>query len=162
MMLHLKPGDPAPYFNLPSTEGREIALKEFKNKNNVVLYFYPKDDTPGCTKEACAFRDIFSEIKKVNAVVLGVSLDSIESHLKFIKKYALPFTLLSDQDASVSKAYGVYKLKTMYGREFWGIERSTFLIDTQGGIIQSFSRVKVDFHIDEVLLVLKKAQSPHR
>ncbi len=158
MMSNLKPGDLAPYFNLPSTEGREIALKEYKNKNNVVLYFYPKDDTPGCTKEACAFRDVFSEMKKVNAVVLGVSLDSIESHLKFIKKHALPFTLLSDQGGSLSKTYGVYKLKTMYGREFWGIERSTFLIDTHGDILQSFLRVKVDFHIDEVLSTLKKFQ----
>lgn len=151
----LKPGDPAPNFTLPSTEGRDIDLRAFQGKSRVVLYFYPKDDTPGCTKEACFFRDAFSQFKKENAVILGVSLDPLEAHHKFTKKYALPFPLMSDAEGAVSKAYGVYKLKKMYGREFFGIERSTFVIDERGLIVQLFRGVKVDPHIEEVLSVLK-------
>ena len=158
-MPNLSPGDLAPHFVLPSAKGEEVDLKSYRNKKNVILYFYPKDNTPGCTKQACAFRDALAEIKKANSVILGVSLDSIDSHRRFIEKYTLPFTLLSDPDAAVSKAYGVYKLKKMYGREFWGIERSTFLIDRSGRIIQSFPRVKVDAHVDEVLSTLKRART---
>lgn len=158
-MPNLNPGDEAPLFVLSSAEGGEVDLKSFRDKKNVILYFYPKDNTPGCAKEACGFRDAFSEIKKANGVVLGVSLDSIDSHRRFIQKYTLPFTLLSDPDAAVSKAYGVYKLKKMYGREFFGIERSTFLIGLNGRIIQAFPRVKVDAHVDELLVALKNSQA---
>lgn len=154
MASELKPGDDAPTFVLPSSDSKEIDLASYRGKN-VILYFYPKDDTPGCTKEACSFRDSFAELKKAKAVVLGVSLDPLASHEKFIKKYTLPFPLLSDTDATVSKAYGVYKLKNMYGRKFWGIERSTFVIDPKGKISHLFRRVKVDDHVDEILSALK-------
>ncbi|MFQ5580765.1 MAG: thioredoxin-dependent thiol peroxidase [Nitrospiria bacterium] len=151
----LQPGDEAPVFVLPSADGSDIDLLSYRGKKNVILYFYPKDSTPGCTKEACAFRDALAEISLTNTAILGVSLDSEKSHQKFIQKHELPFPLLSDTDKKVSEAYGVYKLKKMYGREFWGIERSTFLIDKKGKIITSFLRVKVDGHVDEVLAALK-------
>lgn len=156
MAAELKPGDDAPSFILPSSDGKEVDLTSYRGKRPVVLYFYPKDDTPGCTKEACAFRDAFAELKKTKAVVLGVSLDPLASHQKFAEKYTLPFLLLSDTDAAVSKAYGVYKLKNMYGRKFWGIERSTFVIDPKGKITHLFRRVKVNLHLDEILSALKK------
>lgn len=152
----MQPGDESPIFVLPSSEGKDIDLLSYRGKKNVVLYFYPKDSTPGCTKEACAFRDALSNIAKTGTVILGVSLDSEKSHQKFIQKYELPFPLLSDTDKKVSLAYGVYKLKKMYGREFWGIERSTFLIDQKGKIITSFLRVKVDGHVEEVMAALEK------
>ncbi|TAJ98514.1 MAG: thioredoxin-dependent thiol peroxidase [Candidatus Manganitrophaceae bacterium] len=155
MAEELKPGDDAPTFILPSSDGGEADLTSYRGKT-VVLYFYPKDDTPGCTKEACAFRDSFAALKKAKAVVLGVSLDPLPSHQKFIQKYTLPFPLLSDADAAVSKAYGVYKLKSLYGRQFWGIERSTFIIDPKGKISHLFRRVKVDSHVEEILSALKK------
>ena len=159
MSDELKPGDEAPLFTLPSSEGGKIDLSSYRGKNDVILYFYPKDDTPGCTKEGCNFRDAFSELKKGKGAVLGVSLDPLESHQKFIQKYDLPFPLLSDEDAAVSKAYGVYKLKNMYGKKFWGIERSTFLIGKDGRLIKIFRRVKVDQHLDEVLSALQEAQA---
>ncbi len=121
----------------------------------MVLYFYPKDNTPGCTKEACDFRDSDAAIRKAGAVVLGVSLDDGASHQKFISKYDLPFSLLSDEGAKVSKAYGVYKQKSMYGKKFWGIERSTFVIDGAGAIQAAFRKVKVDGHAQDVLAALK-------
>jgi peroxiredoxin Q/BCP len=120
----------------------------------VILYFYPQDDTPGCTKEACSFRDNIQEFDARAAVVIGVSRDGLESHQRFATKYSLPFTLLSDPDASVSKQYGVYKLRNLYGREGWGIERSTFLIDEQGRIARVWRKVKVDGHTPEVLAAL--------
>lgn len=147
-------GDKAPDFSLPDQTGKRISLKDFKGRQ-VVLYFYPKDDTPGCTKEACGFRDGTGQLTKAGAVVLGVSLDGKESHQNFIKKYNLPFALLSDEDAAVSKAFGVYKQKNMYGKKFWGIERSTFLIDPAGQINGIFRKVKVDGHVEEVLNALK-------
>ena len=147
----LKVGDTAPDFHLPSTEGREIALKDFRGKKNVVLYFYPKDDTPGCTKEACSFRDERPKFNKKDAVILGVSFDDLESHKKFVGKYKLPFPLLSDADKKVAEAYGVYKEKSMYGRTYMGIERSTFVIDKDGKIAQVYRKVKVDGHSDEIL-----------
>jgi peroxiredoxin Q/BCP len=153
----LKVGDPAPDFRLPSTEGREIALKEFRGKKNVVLYFYPKDDTPGCTKEACSFRDERTKFDKKDAVILGVSLDDLESHKKFAGKYKLPFPLLSDADKKLAEAYGVYKEKSMYGRTYMGIERSTFVIDKDGTIAQIYRKVKVDGHSEEILGALSKA-----
>lgn len=153
----LKIGDPAPDFRLPSTEGRDIALKEFRGKKNVVLYFYPKDDTPGCTKEACSFRDERPRFDQKDAVILGVSFDDLESHKKFAGKYKLPFPLLSDADKKLAEAYGVYKEKSMYGRTYMGIERSTFVIDKNGTIAQIHRKVKVDGHSEEILGALSKA-----
>jgi thioredoxin-dependent peroxiredoxin len=150
MSAELRVGDKAPEFSLPSDSGTTVALKSLRGKQ-VVLYFYPKDDTPGCTKEACGFRDAIKPIKKANTVVLGVSNDDQASHQKFITKYDLPFTLLSDVDTTVSKAYGVYKEKSMYGKTYWGIERSTFLIDEGGKIKAIFRKVKVDGHVEEVM-----------
>ncbi len=154
MAKALTVGDKAPEFALPNEAGETVKLKDFKGRQ-VVLYFYPKDDTPGCTKEACSFRDSLEPIKKAGAVVLGVSLDGRESHQKFIAKYRLPFPLLSDEDATVAKAYGVYKRKNMYGKKFWGIERSTFVIDPAGRVKAIFRKVKVDGHVDEVLAALR-------
>jgi peroxiredoxin Q/BCP len=150
----LNVGDAAPDFRLPSTEGRDISLKEFRGKKNVVLYFYPKDDTPGCTKEACSFRDERPKFDKKEAVILGVSFDDLESHKKFAGKFKLPFPLLSDADKKVAAAYGVYKEKSMYGRTYMGIERSTFVIDKYGKIAQVYRKVKVDGHSDEILEAL--------
>ena len=147
-------GEKAPDWSLPDQDGKKVALKSFKGKQGV-LYFYPKDDTPGCTKEACDFRDNIAPIKKAGAVVLGVSFDGQAAHQKFIAKYELPFTLLSDEDKAVAKAYGVYKEKSMYGKKYWGIERSTFVIDGKGVIKAAFRKVKVTGHVDEVLAALK-------
>ena len=154
MAKELRSGDAAPDFVLPDQSGRSVSLKSFKGKQ-VVLYFYPKDDTPGCTKEACGFRDSMARATKAGAVVIGVSLDGKEAHQKFIAKYSLPFTLLSDEDAAVAKAYGIYKQKNMYGKKYWGIERSTFVLDEKGKLTAVFRKVKVDGHVDEVLSSLK-------
>ena len=154
MAKELKVGDKAPSLSLPDQAGAPVSLKDFTGKQ-VVLYFYPKDDTPGCTKESCDFRDAGAPIKKAGAVILGVSLDGRESHQKFIKKFDLPFTLLSDEEAAVSKAYGCYKEKNMYGRKYWGIERSTFVIDQTGKLKAIFRKVKVDGHVTEVQAALK-------
>ena len=154
MADELQVRDKAPDFSLPDQDGKTVSLKSLKGKQ-VVLYFYPKDDTPGCTKEACGFRDSWSAIEKANTVVLGVSMDDAESHQKFIKKYSLPFTLLCDEDGTVSKAYGVYKKKNMYGKIYWGIERSTFIIDETGKLKAIFRKVTVDGHVDEVQAALK-------
>lgn len=148
-------GVPAPAFALPNEAGATISSESLKGKP-VVLYFYPKDDTPGCTKEACDFRDSQQRLRKAGAVVLGVSLDGEASHRKFIAKFDLPFSLLCDEDAAVSKAYGVYKQKSMYGKTYWGIERSTFVIDGRGVVTAVFRKVKVDGHVDEVVAALKK------
>ena len=147
-------GTKAPDFSLPDQAEKSVSLKSLKGKQ-VVLYFYPKDDTPGCTKESCDFRDTYTKMTKAGAVILGVSLDGAESHRKFIEKYRLPFSLLSDEEATVSKAYGVYKLKNMYGKKYWGIERSTFVIDQDGVIKAAFRKVKVDGHAEEILAALK-------
>jgi len=146
-------GDKAPDFSLGNQTGKTVRLKDFKG-TMIVLYFYPKDDTPGCTKESCGFRDAETAIKKAGAVVLGVSLDGEAAHQKFIAKYGLP-SLLCDEDAKVSKAYAVYKEKNMYGRKYWGIERSTFVIDGAGVIKAAFRKVKVEGHAKEVLAALK-------
>ncbi len=150
----LEVGDKAPDFSLPDQQGKAVSLKNFRGKQ-VVLYFYPKDDTPGCTKESCDFRDVESQIVRAGGVIVGVSMDGKDSHQKFIKKYGLPFPLLSDEDASISKSYGVYKEKNMYGKKYWGIERSTFVIDPAGTLKAVFRKVKVDGHADEVLTALK-------
>ena len=144
-------GKPAPDFTLASTTGETITLKQFKGKKTVVLYFCPKDETSGCTKEACAFRDIYSDLERFNVVLLGVSNDPMESHLAFRDKHKLPFPLLSDEDAAVSKLYGVYKQKNLYGKKYMGIERTTFVIDRTGRIAQIWPKVKVDGHIQDVI-----------
>jgi peroxiredoxin Q/BCP len=146
-------GMEAPAFSLPSTLGRKVSLAEFRG-TRVVLYFYPKDDTPGCTMEACAFRDNLARVTSKDAVILGVSLDDDLSHQRFAQKYNLQFPLLSDVDAAVSRQYGTYKEKNLYGRSFWGIERTTFVIDREGKVENVFRRVKVEGHADEVLATL--------
>ena len=144
-------GKPAPDFTLPSTTGENISLRQYKGKKTVVLYFYPKDETPGCTREACDFRDHSAEFERLNVVVLGISNDNMESHQHFREKHKLPFPLLSDEDASVSKMFGVYKQKNLYGKKYMGIERTTFVIDRTGRIAQIYPKVKVDGHIKDVL-----------
>jgi peroxiredoxin Q/BCP len=146
----LKEGDKAPAFKLPSVDGGDLSLKDFAGKT-VVLYFYPKDDTPGCTREACAFRDSQAALKKAGAVVLGVSPDSVESHQKFRSKYKLNFPLLADADKTVAKKYGAFGEKVMYGKKVTGMIRSTFVIDGGGVVRKVFPRVKVDGHSDKVL-----------
>jgi len=144
-------GKPAPDFTLPATTGESISLRQFKGKKTVILYFYPKDETPGCTKEACEFRDHSEEFERHNVVVLGVSTDNMESHQSFREKHRLPFPLLADEDATVSKLYGVYKLKNLYGKKYLGIERTTFVIDRTGRIAQIYPKVKVEGHIPSLL-----------
>lgn len=151
----LKDGDSAPEFSLPASTGKTISLKDFRGKQAVVLYFYPKDDTPGCTVEACGFRDTSKDYEKAGAAILGVSLDNLNSHQKFSDKFSLSFPLLSDEAQTISKAYGVYKLKQMYGKEYWGIERTTFLIDRNGKIAKIYPKVKVDDHHNQVLKDVK-------
>ena len=144
-------GRTAPDFSLPSTTGETVSLKQFKGKKTVILYFYPKDETPGCTKEACEFRDHTAEFEKHNAVILGVSTDGLESHQRFKDKHKLPFPLLADEDATVSKMYGVYKQKNLYGKKYMGIERTTFVIDRTGRVAQIYPKVKVEGHIPGLL-----------
>ena len=151
----LKAGDKAPPFALPSNEGRIVRLADLKGKP-VVLYFYPKDDTPGCTKEACSFRDAWSEIQETGAVVLGVSPDDAASHEKFRTKYRLPFPLLSDPDHAVADAYGAWGEKSMYGRKYEGILRTTFLIDGTGVVQRVFEKVRPEGHADEVLAAVQQ------
>jgi len=150
----LKEGDIAPDFELPSSAGRPVRLSSMKGKS-VVLYFYPADDTPGCTSEACSFRDNLPKFEGVDAVVLGVSRDSLASHRKFIDKYSLNFTLLSDEELEVHRLYGTWKLKNNYGKTYWGTERSTFVVDKKGRIARIFRKVRVDGHEAEVLKVLQ-------
>ena len=154
IMATLKVGDMAPDFQLASTEGGDFSLSDAAGKW-LVLYFYPKDDTPGCTKEACNFRDRVKDYQAVNALIYGVSGDSLESHQKFIAKYHLPFPLLADPEHKALADYSVWKEKNMYGRLYWGIERTTYLIDTQGKIAKIFPKVKVDKHHEDVLEFIK-------
>jgi len=147
-------GKPAPDFTLCATGGEKVSLSDFLGKT-VILYFYPKDDTPGCTKEACDLRDSWDQITDDGAVVLGVSGDSIDSHDKFRKKYSLPFTLLSDPDHKVSQAYGAWTEKTNYGKTYMGIERSTFVIGPDAKMKAIFRKVKVDGHTDEILKAIE-------
>jgi len=153
-MAMIEEGKKAPAFTLASSEGGEVSLKDLKGKT-VVLYFYPKDDTPGCTREACEFRDSQAAIKKTGAVVLGVSGDSLEAHGKFKTKYKLNFPLLSDTGNAVATKFGSYGEKSLYGRKFMGIIRSTFIIDGDGVVRKVFPRVKVDGHAEKVLEALK-------
>ena len=151
--LKLQEGETAPNFTAPTNSGGKGSLADFKGKN-VVLYFYPKDDTPGCTKEACAFRDYFGALQKKGAVVLGVSVDSAKSHDKFAKKFGLPFTLVSDGDKKIVQAYGVWGEKSFMGRKYLGTHRVTFLIGPDGRIKKIWPRVKPEEHVEEVLAAL--------
>jgi thioredoxin-dependent peroxiredoxin len=153
--MALQEGKIAPDFSLPSTEGSEFKLSDLKGKKSIVLYFYPKDDTTGCTKEACDFRDSIKKIASSDAIVLGVSADSLKSHDKFRTKYNLPFPLLSDENREVIKKYGVWKEKSMYGKKYMGIERTTIVIGKDGKVKRIFPKVKVDGHYQEVLEALK-------
>lgn len=145
----------APEFSLKNERGEVVSLKDFSGEQYVVLYFYPKDMTPGCTTQACDFRDAEKNFSDLNAVILGVSADSEDQHNKFIEKHGLPFSLLVDEDHTVSEAYGVWVEKNMYGKQFMGIERSTFLIDPTGTVVKEWRKVKVKDHIQEVLETLK-------
>ena len=151
-----KVGDVAPNFRLPSTRGKEVSLKDFKGKD-VILYFYPKDDTPGCTAEACSFRDHEADLTKEHAVVLGVSADSLESHEKFTDKHHLNFPLLSDQTADVAKMYGVWKEKNLYGRRTWGVARATYWIGPDGRVKKVWKKVDTAKHAEDVLAELRAA-----
>ena len=154
-MAMIQEGKKAPEFELPSSQGGAVKLKDLRGKT-VVLYFYPKDDTPGCTREACAFRDSQAALKKQGVVVLGVSGDSLASHEKFKSKYKLNFPLLSDPDKAVSKKYGAWGEKVLYGKKTVGMIRSTFVIDGEGVVRKVFSRVKVDGHAEQVLEAVAK------
>ncbi|MBD7913910.1 thioredoxin-dependent thiol peroxidase [Clostridium sp. Sa3CUN1] len=147
-------GQLAPDFTLMGSDGKNHSLSDYKGKK-VILYFYPKDNTPGCTTEACDFRDNINEINNLNAVVIGVSKDNLNSHNKFIEKFNLPFLLLSDEEKTVCNLYDVIKEKNMYGKKVLGIERSTFIINEDGILIKEFRKVKVKGHIEEVLNEIK-------
>ncbi len=153
-MIELNVGDVAPDFSLPSSTGETISLKDFAGKKRVVLYFYPKDNTPGCTKEACSFRDNLSNIESTDTVVFGVSPDSLKSHDKFINKFGLNFPLLSDEDKKVAEAYGAWGEKKLYGKLYFGILRKTFVIGKDGKLEQVFHKVKADGHGQEILNLL--------
>jgi peroxiredoxin Q/BCP len=151
--LKLKEGDPAPDFSAAMNDGSRVALSDFRGKN-VILYFYPKDDTPGCTKEACGFRDDFAAFKKKGAVILGVSTDPVKSHAKFVEKFKLPFALLADEEKRIVEAYGVWGQKTFMGRKYLGTHRVTFLIGPDGTIKKIWPAVKPEEHPREVLAAL--------
>jgi peroxiredoxin Q/BCP len=151
----VKVGKKAPDFTLLNQDGKKVKLSQFSGQN-VVLYFYPKDNTSGCTKEACNFRDTFSELSNLGAVVIGISPDTAESHKKFAEKYNLPFNLLADPEKKVLEKYGVWKEKSMYGKKYMGVERTTFIIDKNGKVRKIFEKVKVPNHHNEVLEYLKE------
>ena len=156
--MELQIGDKAPNFSLPNQDNAEISLQDFRG-SWVVLYFYPKDKTPGCTQEACDFRDNLANLSGLNAVVLGVSPDSVKTHQSFIDKESLNFTLLSDTDKNAPKAYGAWWLKKRYGKEYEGVMRSTFVIDPQGKIAFLWKNVKVKGHIDAIKEKLQELQA---
>jgi thioredoxin-dependent peroxiredoxin len=146
----LKAGDRAPNFELTATDGSTLSLNSLRGKK-IILYFYPRDNTPGCTKEACSFNEHLPELRKKGVEVIGVSADSQASHEKFAKKYGLSFLLLSDEKKDMMKSYGVWKLKSFMGKEYMGIERTTFIIDEEGRIAHVFPKVKVNGHTEEIL-----------
>ncbi|MBG9446640.1 thioredoxin-dependent thiol peroxidase [Cytobacillus firmus] len=148
-------GKTAPDFELEASNGERVKLSDYRGKN-VVLYFYPKDMTPGCTTQACDFRDQHQNFADVNAVVLGVSPDPLSRHEKFIEKHGLPFLLLADEDHKAAEAYGVWKLKKNFGKEYMGIERSTFIIDQEGKLVKEWRKVKVKDHVEEALEYIKE------
>jgi thioredoxin-dependent peroxiredoxin len=149
----IEAGQPAPDFTLPADDGRKVRLTEQRG-SPVALYFYPRDDTPGCTKEACAFRDRQPELQRLGARVFGVSTDDVASHVKFREKYQLNFPLLADHDHQVAERYGAWREKNLYGKKSWGVARSTFLIDAEGVVNQVWKRVSVDGHDEQVLAAL--------
>ncbi|MCL4109668.1 UNVERIFIED_CONTAM: hypothetical protein GTU68_055029 [Idotea baltica] len=150
----IEAGQKAPAFTLKATDGSTVKLSDLKGKP-VVLYFYPKDDTPGCTKEACAFRDRKDELTKLGAVVLGVSPDTVDSHVKFTEKFDLNFPLLADKDHKVAEKYGAWREKNRYGKVSMGIQRSTFVIDAEGKVAKTWKAVKVDGHDEKVLEIVR-------
>jgi len=150
-MVKIKVGDHAPDIKLPASHGKPISLKDYKGKENIILYFYPKDDTPGCTIEACGFRDSKKKLEKRNAVVLGVSPDDVNKHQKFVQKFDLPFILLSDTEKKMCQKFGVWVEKNMYGRKYMGVSRTTFIINKDGKIAKIFEKVKPKGHEKEVL-----------
>jgi len=152
-MTAIREGDPAPEFDLASDEGTNVRLSDLIGRK-VVLFFYPKDNTPGCTIEVCEFRDESGRFEAKDAVVLGVSPDPISAHMKFRRKHDLNFPLLADEGHAVAEAYGVWKEKSMYGRTYWGVERSTFLIDEEGTVVKAWRRVRPKGHADEVATVI--------
>ena len=153
-----KVGDVAPDFRLPSTRGKDVTLKEFKGKD-VILYFYPRDETPGCTAEACSFRDYEGDLSKAGAAILGVSTDPMESHQKFTSKHKLNFPLLSDETADVAKMYGAWKEKNMYGRRSWGVARTTYWIGADGRIKKIYKKVDAARHAEDILADIKEARA---
>jgi len=150
LISHPLLGQSAPNFSVVNDEGHSVSLQDYRGKK-VVLYFYPKDDTPGCTQEACDFRDSWSRVQATGAVVLGVSRDSVESHQKFRQKYSLPYALLADEEGKVCESFGVWKEKSNYGKTSMGIERTTFVIDETGNVQKVWPKVRVEGHIDEIL-----------
>lgn len=150
-------GEKAPDFNLKANNGQDVSLTEFKGKN-IILYFYPKDMTPGCTTEACDFRDQHEKFEELNAVIIGISPDPVSRHEKFIEKHGLPFLLLADENHDAAEKYDVWKLKKNFGKEYMGIERSTFLINKEGNLVKEWRKVKVQGHVEEALEYLKKEQ----
>jgi peroxiredoxin Q/BCP len=154
LQIALKAGDPAPPFTVPATDGTEVRLSDYIGRH-VILFFYPKDDTPGCTKEACAFRDAYSEFQEAGAVVLGVSIDPVKSHVRFTEKFRLPFPLLSDEVKGVVQAYGVWGQKSFMGRKYLGTHRVTFHIGPDGRIAHIWTQVKPEVHAAEVLAALR-------
>ncbi|MFO1443149.1 thioredoxin-dependent thiol peroxidase [Bacillus sp. Bva_UNVM-123] len=148
-------GELAPDFALEASNGETIRLSDYRGKN-IVLYFYPKDMTPGCTTQACDFRDHYESFSELNAVILGVSPDPLGKHEKFIEKHGLPFVLLADEEHAAAKAYDVWKLKKNFGKEYMGIERSTFIIDKDGKIVKEWRKVKVKGHVEESLQFIKE------
>lgn len=155
IMMTLEIGNAAPTFTLPNQDGENVSLEDFRGKH-VVLYFYPKDMTPGCTTEACDFRDNHESFAELNAVIIGVSPDPVESHQKFINKHELPFLLLADESHEVAEAYDVWKLKKNFGKEYMGIERSTFIIDKEGNLQKEYRKVKVDGHVEDALTFIRE------
>lgn len=149
-------GQKVPDFTLPSSSGQEVSLSDYLGRK-VILYFYPKNMTPGCTQEACEFRDVHDQITALGAVVLGISPDPVASHVKFTEKNSLPFPLLSDVDHKVSEMFGVWQLKKLYGKEFMGIVRSTFLIDEQGILVEEWRKVRVKGHVEKTLAELSES-----
>lgn len=149
-------GQKVPDFTLPSSSGQEVSLSDYLGRK-VILYFYPKNMTPGCTQEACEFRDAHDQITALGAVVLGISPDPVASHVKFTEKNSLPFPLLSDVDHKVSEMFGVWQLKKLYGKEFMGIVRSTFLIDEQGVLVEEWRKVRVKGHVEKTLAELSES-----
>ena len=152
-MIQLKEGDIAPAFTGTDQDGNSITLSELKGKK-VILYFYPRDNTPGCTAEACNMRDNYNELKNMGFEVIGVSADSEKSHLNFISKYELPFNLISDKDKNILKAYGAWGIKKMYGKEYEGIIRKTFIIDESGKILNIFEKVDTKDHTNQIITAL--------